>query len=172
MNKSKLSKIKLVIVDVDGTLTGGEIILDNHEGEYKSFNIKDGLRIAQAVKTGLKIAFITGRSPKIAKRRAKELGVNEVYQDVFGKARIYERLKKKYQLLDEEVMAVGDDLNDLGLLKKAGVKVAVANAAKEVQNSADLVTAKKGGEGAVGEIIEMILKSQGKWQKIINSYLK
>ena len=160
----KALRIQLLILDVDGVLTGGEIILGSQGIELKAFNTRDGMAIAMARQAGLRVAIITGRVSEAVAVRASELGVKDLFQGRMDKMEAYESLLKRYQLTDQQVAFVGDDLLDLPIMKRAGLKVAVANASGELKAMADYVTLASGGQGAVREVVELLLgwKDRGK----------
>ena len=160
--------IKLIILDVDGTLTKGGILIGNNGEEFKEFNVKDGYMIVNSRKKCGKIfAVITGRNSKIVSIRAKELGITHLYQGIDDKILIYDQLKKELNISDEEIAYIGDDLNDLEVMKKAGLVGAPADACSEVLETADFISSKMGGEGAVREFLEYILKKENSWNKIV-----
>lgn len=163
--------IKLLILDVDGVLTDGKIILDNQDNEYKAFHVRDGHGIKMLIKAGVKVAFITGRYSIVVKRRARELGVKDVFQRCHDKGLAYRKLLTKYNLKNEEVSYIGDDIVDIPLLKLCGLPIVVKDADKEVKSFAKFVTEKKGGSGAVREICDLILKAKGFYERIINEYI-
>lgn len=162
--------IKLVILDVDGVLTDGSIILDNEENEFKSFHVRDGHGIKMLKKAGLIVAMITGRQSKVVERRARELGITEVFQRCHDKRVIYRHLIEKYSIDSGEVAFIGDDVVDLPLLHGAGFSVAVADAAEEAKSAAMMITKNKGGRGAVREVSDFLLKAKGLWEGIIDEY--
>ena len=160
--------IKLIILDVDGTLTKGGIIIGNNGEEFKEFNVKDGYMIANAGKKCGKIfAVIIGRNSKIVSIRAKELGITHLYQGVDDKTAVYDQLKKELNITDDEIAYIGDDLNDFEVMKKAGLVGAPADACREILETADFISSKNGGEGAVREFLEYILKKENSWNKIV-----
>ncbi|MDZ7263731.1 MAG: HAD-IIIA family hydrolase [candidate division KSB1 bacterium] len=161
--EEKISKIKLLLLDVDGVLTDGSIILVGANEEIKVFHIHDGLGIKLAQANGIEVGIITGRSSEAVKRRCAELAINLLYEGRQNKLEAYEQIKRQLQLHDEEIAYVGDDLPDLPILKKAGLSCAVNDAREEVKAVAAFVTHRPGGKGAVREVIELILKHQGKW---------
>ncbi len=166
----KAKKIKLLILDVDGVLTSGDIILDNHENEIKAFNVKDGHGIVMLNKAGVKIAVITGRSSNALTRRMKELGISEVYQGTREKLRIFNEIVERYSLKKEEIAAMGDDIIDLSILKSVGLSSCPQDAHQEVKKRVDYITEMKAGEGAVRELCDIILKAKGLWDKYIDEY--
>ncbi|MBI4683992.1 MAG: HAD-IIIA family hydrolase [Nitrospirae bacterium] len=164
--------IKLVIFDVDGVLTDGRIILDNEGNEFKAFHVRDGHGIKMLIRAGVKVALITGRQSKVVARRAKELGITEVFQKCYDKREAYKRIKKKFSLRDNEIAYVGDDIVDLPLMKSVGLSFAVADSSYEVRSHATEVTKNPGGKCAVREVTDLILKAKGLWNRIIDGYLK
>jgi len=159
------SIIKLIIVDVDGVLTDGSLIVSDSGEELKVFNVRDGLGITLALSAGVRVAFVSGRYSQAVANRATDLRVEEVHQGVANKLAVYESLLKKYSLDDEDVCFIGDDLSDIPPLKRAGVSYAVADAPDEVKKVAKHVTRSPGGRGAVREVIDSLLKSAGLWEQ-------
>lgn len=158
--KRKAKKIKLIALDVDGVLTDGRIILTSDGDELKCFHAQDGQGIKLAQKAGIRFAFITGRSSKLVNYRARELDINEVYQDVRDKVSVFRGLLHEYELGSEQCAYIGDDVGDLSLLKEVGLAITVADGVKMVKDIADYVTGKEGGRGAVREAIDLILSCQ------------
>ncbi len=154
-------------MDVDGVLTDGKIIYDSKGNEIKNFDVQDGFGIVFFQQAGFKTAIITARSSKVVTLRAKDLKINKLYQDAFPKMMAYEKLLQELSLREEEVCFIADDLPDYAVLQRVGFAVAVANAVKEIKQTAHYVTRKSGGNGAVREVIELILKTQGKWAAIM-----
>ena len=165
--ESKLQRIKMVLMDVDGVLTGGEIIYSATGDELKLFNIHDGMGITLARMAGLKTGIITGRMSEMVRRRAEELKFDAVIQGQVHKLAAYNDTRDRFHLLDEEIAYVGDDLVDLCILKRVGFSVAVANARDVVKEVCDYVTEAQGGRGAVREVIDLILQKQGKFKKLV-----
>ena len=151
--------VKLIILDVDGVLTDGSIIYDSEGREYKNFNVKDGYGIVTAIKKGIKVVVISGRSSTIVEKRCRELGITKVFQGVSDKLEVYERIKEEFGLRDSEIAAMGDDIPDIPILKRAGFSGAPADAVPEVKKVAKFVTTLPGGKGAVREFIDYLLKS-------------
>ena len=164
-------KIKLLILDVDGVLTDSRIIYDNFGDEIKCFNVYDGFGMTLLHRAGIKSVIITAKKTRIVERRAKDMHVAKVYSDC-RKLKAYESVIKKFKLKDEEVCFMGDDLIDLPVLKRVGLSVAPPEAVEEVKNSCHYVTKKSGGKGAVRELVEIILKSQGLWYNVTAEYVK
>jgi 3-deoxy-D-manno-octulosonate 8-phosphate phosphatase (KDO 8-P phosphatase) len=169
--KERAKKIKLLILDVDGVLTDGSIILDNEGNEFKRFHVRDGHGVKMLSKAGIKTAIITGRDSKVVQRRADELGIVEVHQKVFKKISVYEKLLRKYKCKDENVAFMGDDIVDIELLKRVGLSAVPADADEEAKKWAVFVATKEGGRGAVREFIDLILKSSGLWDRVVEESL-
>ena len=166
----RANHIQLIIFDVDGVLTDGGIYI-GAEGElYKPFFCRDGLGITLAHKAGIKTAIITGRNSKQVAFRAQELHISEVFQGKLDKRTAYQELKEKLGLRDEEIGYIGDDLIDLPILLQVGLPMAVNDAVAEVRQEALLTASHTGGRGAVRELIEFILKAQGKWQALMQDF--
>lgn len=163
----KCRKIKLLLLDVDGVFTDGRLYVSGEGQEMKAFHIQDGQGISLLQKSGIQVGIISGRSSRAVDIRAKELSIQEVHQGVSDKMKVYEEILTRYRLKDEEVAYIGDDLIDRPLLKRAGLSVAVANAHETVRQGVDWVTRREGGAGAVREVADLLLKSQGKWAKIV-----
>ena len=170
MIDNRIKKVKLLILDVDGVLTDGRIIWTSSAEEVKFFNVQDGVGIILAHRVGLKIAIISARKSKVTEIRAKELKITDCYQIVENKLITYKELIDKYKLADEEVAYIGDDLHDIPVLRRVGFAVAVANAQDEAKKVAHYVTEKEGGKGAVREVINIILKAKGLWDKAVEKY--
>lgn len=164
--------IKLLILDVDGVLTDGSIILDNDANEYKAFHVRDGHGIKMLHKAGINVAIITGRHSKVVERRAHELGITEVFQKCLNKKVAYAQLLKQYSLRNDEVAYIGDDIIDAPIMSVVGLPVAVADAADEARRFAFMVTKNRGGRGAVREVTDFILKAKGLWQGMFDAYFE
>ena len=151
--------IKLLVLDVDGTMTDGKIIYTNNGDELKNFDVKDGMAIASwTKKLNKKIAIITGRKSLIVEQRAKELGIQYLYQGVDNKDEILQDILEKENITWEEVAGIGDDLNDYKMLKKVGLSFCVRDAVDDIKVISDVVCISNGGNGAIREMIEYILK--------------
>ncbi len=171
--QSRLANIKLFVCDVDGVLTDGAIFIGGAR-EIKRFNIHDGLGLVLLRRAGIKIAWVSSRPSPATTLRARELKITFLVQqkDKLSKSAAIEKILAREKLKWEDVCFVGDDIVDLGPLKKAGVGAAVADAVDEAKTAADLVTRATGGHGAVREMVELILKAQGKWDSIVAAYRK
>ncbi len=165
-------KISWLVLDVDGVLTNGKLIYTSSGEEIKSFNVKDGLGLAAARQSGVKLAIITARTSPMVERRAKELHFDALQMGSGNKAQSLQRLCEERGVSLDEVAYMGDDLNDLGALSIVGLSLAPGNAVPEVKSRVDFVTTAIGGAGAVREAVEFILKKQDLWDNVIQSYLQ
>lgn len=168
--REKAKKIKLLLLDVDGVLTDGRIIYDSRGHDMKFFDVHDGLGVYLLSKAGIKTILITAKGSRAIKPRARDMHVEEVFENISPKSAVLDKLLKKYKVDLSEVCFVGDDLVDLCLMKKVGFPVAVFNAAPEIKQVASYITLKEGGRGAVREIAELILKSKDLWTEILGPY--
>ena len=159
--------VKLVILDIDGVMTDGRIIIDDHGVEQRNFNIKDGLGVVALQMSGIEVAIITSKKSGSVRHRAEELKIKRFHEGIKKKTEPYEQMLAEIGIGDAEVAYAGDDLVDLSLMKRVGLPIAVADAVAEVRAAASWVTPSKGGHGAVREAAEMILKAQGKWDAIL-----
>ena len=160
----------MVVMDVDGVLTDGRVHLIEGIGELKQFHVHDGTGIKYLHRAGLRTALISGRQSSAVEMRAKELGIEDVCQGVKVKMKALEDLLARRKLDPKELCFIGDDLPDLPVMRRVGVSVAPANARPEVRQAAHIVTRAAGGEGAVREFAEMLLRAQGKWETIMARY--
>ena len=167
----RLKKIRCLLLDVDGVLTDGKLHFTSAGEEIKSFDIQDGHGIAMALRTGLLVGFVSGRPSVATAKRAADLGVKIVLQAPANKMELVETVKAEYRLGDAEICFVGDELVDLPVLRRVGFAVAVPNATAEVKAVAHYITRHAGGDGAVREVIEMILRATGRWPQAIAKYL-
>jgi len=165
--KAKLQRVRLVILDVDGVLTDGRIIMDEEGRELRSFDVKDGFGVRALIEMGVLVGAISGRAAPCVEQRLRQLGVKEIFQGIRRKREPFRQLLKKYGLRREETLFVADDVYDMPLLEEVGVKVAVADAVEEVRRMADWVTKANGGRGAVREVAEAVLKAKGLWEKVL-----
>ena len=161
--------IKLVLLDVDGTLTDGGIYRGNNGEELKRFNVKDGYAIVNAQKLGIAFGIITGRKSELVEIRSNELKIKYLYQGISEKTVILEEIMQKTGLEKEEIAYMGDDLNDILIMKQSGLTGAPKDAADEVIQIVDFVSEKNGGSGAVREFVEYILKKDGKWETFLKN---
>jgi 3-deoxy-D-manno-octulosonate 8-phosphate phosphatase (KDO 8-P phosphatase) len=168
---TRLARVKLFLCDVDGVLTDGSIYIGG-EREFKRFDIRDGLGMVLARRAGLKLGWVSARPSLATKLRADELKIHFLVQqgDRLSKTGAIEELLAQERLSWNDVCFVGDDIVDLGPLKRAGLAVAVADGVSEAKAAAHFTTGAAGGHGAIREIIEMILKAQGKWDSFVAHY--
>jgi len=170
MGQSELKNIKLLLLDVDGVLTNGDIIYSDAGGEIKSFNVKDGLGIRLLLNAGIQVGIVTGRTSGALLHRCEDLGIGIIYHGVQKKGEILEDVMSKTGLSPLEIAFVGDDAPDIALLKKVGIGIAVADAHETVKTIAHMTTERNGGKGAVREICEWILKAKGLWEEIVHQW--
>ena len=168
--KEKLKKIKLLMLDVDGIMTDGRIIMNDEGCETKHFNVRDGHGLKILQRFNIKVAIITGRQSKVVSNRARDLDITDVYQKVYNKKEVFEKILKKYKLSPDETAFMGDDIVDIPVLNRVGFSATVADASDVVKKQVDYITGHKGGKGAVREVCEMILQAQGKWAEIAARY--
>lgn len=166
----KARKIKLLLMDVDGVLTNGGIIIDSRGVESKVFDVKDGHGLKLLMRAGVEVGIISGRESPVVALRAKELGISILHQKVLKKVEVLEKILAERGLKDDEVAYIGDDVVDLPILIRVGLAVAVADAMPEVKERADYITSRPGGRGAVRELAELLLKAQDKWAPLTESY--
>lgn len=166
----KAKKIKLLLLDVDGVLTDGRIIYDSKSQDLKLFDVHDGLGVYLLKKAGIPTILITAKSSGAIKPRARDMQVEAVFENISPKTAVLDKILKKYNVRPDEICFVGDDLIDLGLMKRVGFSAAVFNASPEIKQVASYITLRKGGRGAVREIAELILKSQDKWNEVLEQY--
>ncbi len=168
----RASRIKLLLMDCDGVLTDGRLWLLEEDGEQKSFNTHDGLGLTLFHRAGLRSGIISGRSSPAVQRRASELGVQFVRQGNADKRAAFEEIIRAAGISEDEVAFVGDDLPDIPLMRRSELAVAVADATEETLLAAHYVTRAEGGRGAIREVVELILKAQGRWHDVIEEYVK
>jgi len=169
-SKIDLAAIEMLVLDVDGVLTDGRLIIHSDGTESKHFHTHDGHGIRLWLRAGLKVALLSGRACPAVERRAEQLGIPHVLLDRHFKRPALEELLQEVRLTAAQVAYIGDDLPDLPVMRHVGFGVAVANAVAEVKEQADYVTARSGGRGAVREVIEHILKSSGRWDDLMERY--
>jgi 3-deoxy-D-manno-octulosonate 8-phosphate phosphatase (KDO 8-P phosphatase) len=164
----RAQRIRLMLMDCDGVLTDGRIVLLPEGEDIKFFFSQDGQGIKLAALAGLRTGIITTRFSRVLERRAKEMRAHHLYQNAENKIQAYEAILKEEGLSDEAVAFIGDDLPDLPVMQRVGLAIAVANAVDEVKAQAHLVTKKEGGRGGVREAVEFVLKAQGIWDEVID----
>lgn len=170
-NVEAIAAIRFLLVDIDGVMTDGSICYSSSGEEIKTFDVKDGTGIKYWIRAGHTAGIVTGRASPMVLRLAEDLGITHVAMNAKQKLPVFADMLQKAGVSPEEVAMIGDDLPDYPLVLRAGLGVAVADAVDEVKDVADLVTKKKGGHGAVREVVEYILKAQGRWDAIMERYL-
>jgi len=166
----KLKNIRLLLLDVDGVLTDGSIIYDGNGLETKCFNVRDGHGIKMLQRHGIEVGIITGRTSIVVDIRAKELGIDLVYQGALKKLESYNDVKEKTGLDDSQIAYMGDDVIDVPVLRRVGFAAVPVDGLPEVRAVAHYVSSCRGGRGAVREVCEMILKGRGVWNEIVARY--
>jgi 3-deoxy-D-manno-octulosonate 8-phosphate phosphatase (KDO 8-P phosphatase) len=165
---TRAQPVRLILMDCDGVLTDGRIILLPDGEEIKNFHVLDGHGVVLARQAGLRVGIISGRSSRVLERRAYEIQVDLLVQQAANKLAVYEEIIRQAEVSDRQVAYIGDDLPDLPIMRRVGLAVAVANAVDEVKEIAHLLTRRAGGDGAVREAIEFILKAQSLWETVLN----
>jgi 3-deoxy-D-manno-octulosonate 8-phosphate phosphatase (KDO 8-P phosphatase) len=168
----RAKRIKLLLLDCDGVLTNGQITFLANNDEQKTFHVRDGQGIVMWHRAGLRSGVISGRTSSLVERRAKELGIEFIRQGSWNKLEDFEDILDQTNILPEETAFVGDDINDLSIMKRVGLSIAVADAAPDVLPYTHLITKLNGGSGAIREVTDMILKAQNKWLDVITNYLR
>jgi 3-deoxy-D-manno-octulosonate 8-phosphate phosphatase (KDO 8-P phosphatase) len=166
----KAARVKLILLDVDGVLTDGAVVIYGNGSESKRFFIRDGIALVWAQRAGLRVGLLSARHSDTTQQRAAQLGITLVYQGVASKAAAYERVIADATVNDAEVAYMGDDIVDMAVLKRVGLSAAPADAVAEVRSRVDFVSAYAGGAGAVRELVETILRAQGRWDAIVAGY--
>ena len=164
--RARALRIKMIIMDVDGTLTDGALFVLPDGEEIKAYNVRDGLGILLAHLAGFKTAIITGKTSRALEKRAEKLRIDELHQGILDKKPVLEAILAKHGLTNEEAAYIGDDLGDLAVIKTVGLAGAVADAHPEVKKNCHFISQQSGGRGAVREFIEFILEAQGKWGEV------
>lgn len=166
----KAKNIRLFLVDVDGVLTDGGIVYDVDGREIKRFHVRDGHGIKMLQRAGVEVGIITGRTSEVVAVRARELGISIVFQGAADKVAAWKEIISGKGLSPLETAYVGDDIVDVPLMKSVGFAASVADAEGYVREAADFVSARPGGQGAVREIIEFVMRSSGAWEKVASRY--
>jgi 3-deoxy-D-manno-octulosonate 8-phosphate phosphatase (KDO 8-P phosphatase) len=165
----RLKAVRLIVLDVDGTLTDGAVTV-THDGESLRFSVIDGFALKSAQQQGLTFAWISGRGSPAAELRGRELGVTEIHLRSADKAAELRAVQQRLRIEPQQTLGMGDDLPDLGLRQRCGIFAAPANARPEVLERADWVAQARGGEGAVRELIELVLRAQDRWSAIVDKF--
>lgn len=168
----RAAKISLVLMDSDGVLTDGRILMYSDGSEGRGFSVRDGHGIRMGQRGGLMFGIVSGRESPVVADRAEELYITEVHQGIFDKLERYKEILERFELPPEAVCYIGDDLVDVPVLRRVGLAVAPANAEESVREIAHWVTPSRGGEGAVRELVDVILRAKGKWDLVTERYFK
>ncbi len=166
----KLKKVKMLLLDVDGVMTDGGIIMDSEGRESKKFNVRDGHGLVMIQRHGIAVGILTGRTSAVVDHRARDLKITEVYQGALNKKEVFQKILEKNNLTPSDIAYMGDDIVDIPVLKIVGFAAAVADAHDLVKKTVHHITVHKGGEGAVREICEMLLMAQGRWPDVAERY--
>ena len=167
---AKAATIKLLLFDVDGVMTDGAVVIHGDGTESKRFHIRDGIAMVWAQRAGLTVGLLSARHSATTAQRAAQLGITLVHQGVASKIDTYDQIVGDMVLTDDEVAYMGDDIVDLAVLGRVGLRAAPADASAEVLAVVDFVSAHRGGEGAVRDLIETVLRAQGLWESIVGAY--
>jgi 3-deoxy-D-manno-octulosonate 8-phosphate phosphatase (KDO 8-P phosphatase) len=167
----RASAIRMILFDVDGVLTDGRVVINSDGSESKTFFIRDGIAMVWAQRAGIKVGFLSARLSPTTPHRAAQLGITLVYHGVSSKLATYERILADHHLTDADVAYMGDDVVDLAVLARVGLATAPADCVEEVRSRVHLVTDAGAGAGAARELVERVLRVQGLWQGVIDSYL-
>lgn len=168
---AKAARIRVILLDVDGVLTDGKVQIHGDGTESKSFDIKDGIALVWAQRLSLTVGILSARTSASTTQRAAQLGITLVYQGVASKIDTYDQIVGDVCVDDDEVAYMGDDVVDLAVLGRVGLSTAPVNAVDEVRSRVHWVSRRNGGDGAVRELIELILRAQNRWEGVVASYL-
>jgi 3-deoxy-D-manno-octulosonate 8-phosphate phosphatase (KDO 8-P phosphatase) len=166
IGQERAVRIKLVLMDVDGTMTDGSLFVLPDGEEIKAYHVRDGMGVLLAHQAGIKTGIITGKTSKSVERRAEKLRIGEVYQGILDKKKILNEIAARHKLQVEEIAYIGDDLGDLEVMKAVGLAGSPADAHPVIRKHSHWVSQYGGGKGAVREFIEFILEAQGIWDQI------
>jgi 3-deoxy-D-manno-octulosonate 8-phosphate phosphatase (KDO 8-P phosphatase) len=169
---SNIVKIKAILCDIDGVLTDGGLIFDNEGNELKKFNAKDGQIVKYLIEDGFKLGAITGRKSQVVKNRCNELKFHFHKHGISNKLEEYENFKKEFNLKDEEIAYIGDDIIDLGIISRCGLSFTTNDARDYIKNEVDIIVKSNGGEGAYRDMCDYILEIQNKLSDIIQKNLR
>jgi 3-deoxy-D-manno-octulosonate 8-phosphate phosphatase (KDO 8-P phosphatase) len=168
--QAKASAVRLLLFDVDGVLTDGTVLMHADGSESKTFHIRDGAALVWAQRAGLSVGLLSARTSGATAQRAAQLGIRIISQGIARKADAYDGILRQTGLEDAAVAYMGDDLLDLPVLTRVGLSAAPADGAAEVRARVDWVSPSVGGRGAVRELIELVLRSQGRWDEVVQQY--
>jgi 3-deoxy-D-manno-octulosonate 8-phosphate phosphatase (KDO 8-P phosphatase) len=167
----RAARVRLILFDVDGVLTDGTLLLHADGSESKTFDIKDGTGIVWAQRLGLTVGLLSARSSAATSQRAAQLGITLVHQGVASKLETYQQIADSLMIDENDIAYMGDDLLDLPVLARVGLATAPADASSDVRSRVHWVAQSKGGAGAARELIELILRAQGRWDAVLATYL-
>jgi 3-deoxy-D-manno-octulosonate 8-phosphate phosphatase (KDO 8-P phosphatase) len=167
---AKAANIRLILLDVDGVLTDGAVVIYGDGSESKRFHIRDGIALVWAQRAGLTVGLLSARQSPTTAQRAAQLGITLVHQGVSSKIDTYDQIVGDMVLTDSQVAYMGDDIVDLAVLRRVGLSAAPANAVAEVRARADFVSTQPGGDGAVRELVELVLRAQKQWDSLVAAY--
>lgn len=170
--EARAARVKLLLFDVDGVMTDGSVLLDDRGREIKRFHIRDGAALVLAQRAGLLTGMVSARASEATLARAMQLGVPIVHQGVRSKVVAYESILRDHGLVDEDVAFMGDDLVDLPVLARVGLAAAPADGARDVRERVHWVSGAAGGRGAVRELVEMVLRAQGRWDSVVGGHFE
>ena len=165
-------QVRMVLLDVDGVLTDGSIYIGPGGAESRSFHSRDGMGIRLGQKGGLSFGIISGRSCEAVARRSSELDITEVHQGIRDKVRCFEEILARVEMSEKDVCFIGDDLVDIPLMRRVGLAAAPGDAAPEAREVAHYVTVSDGGRGVVREVVDLLLRASGRWERVTNDFLK
>jgi 3-deoxy-D-manno-octulosonate 8-phosphate phosphatase (KDO 8-P phosphatase) len=169
--RARAARVRLILLDVDGVLTDGKVQIHGDGSESKSFDIKDGIALVWARRVGLTVGILSARASASTTHRAAQLGITLVHQGVSSKIDTYDQLVGDLCVDDQQVVYMGDDVVDLAVLERVGLSAAPADAVDEVRSRVHWVSRRRGGDGAVRELVELILRAQDRWDEVIASYI-
>ena len=170
--RARLAAIQMMVFDVDGVLTEGQIVYTDEGAEAKAFDVKDGLGLRVAGEAGMALALMTGRASRVIERRARDLHISDVRQRVGDKAEALRHLAEEKGIPLDRVAFMGDDVNDREAMRLAGIAIAPADAVQEIRDLAHVVTVAPGGRGAAREAVEAVLRAQDRWEAAVDGYLR
>jgi 3-deoxy-D-manno-octulosonate 8-phosphate phosphatase (KDO 8-P phosphatase) len=168
--RARAAKIELILMDVDGVLTDGRVLMLSNGVETRSFDIHDGLGIRMAQHVGIGFGIISGRKSAVVDERARSLGIDEVHQNVLRKGELLDGILERRSLAPEATCFIGDDLIDLPLMRRVGLAAAPASARPEVRAAAHFVSELDGGRGAVRDVVDLVLRARGDWDTVTERY--
>jgi 3-deoxy-D-manno-octulosonate 8-phosphate phosphatase (KDO 8-P phosphatase) len=170
--RERAGRIRVVLLDVDGVLTDGRILMGSSGDDGRCFHSRDGLGMRLGQQAGLTFGIISGRRSEVVAGRASELDITEIHQGVLDKIACLEKILARLDVADDAICYIGDDLVDVPVMRRVGFAAAPSDAAPEAREAADYVTASAGGRGAVREVVDVLLRSSGKWKEVTKRFLE